>query len=70
MAEVPSELRDEIPSFEEAAPHQEHGPLDWSALTSIRTAKSTGACLSLWLATGRRLRRKSWGPCCIFLPAP
>src|SRR2546425_6571253 len=40
MAEVPSELRDEIPSFEEAAPHQEHGPLDWSALTSIRTAKS------------------------------
>src|SRR5207302_3331365 len=39
VGEVPTELRDEIPSFDEA-PHHEHGPLDWSALTSIRTAKS------------------------------
>src|SRR5947208_9116260 len=40
MGEVPTELRDEIPSFDEAPEHHEHGPLDWSALTSIRTAKS------------------------------
>jgi NitT/TauT family transport system permease protein len=39
VSEVPTELRDEIPTFEETA-HHEHGPLDWSALTSIRTAKS------------------------------
>jgi NitT/TauT family transport system permease protein len=40
MTEVPKELRDEIPSFEEAPPHREHGPIDWTALTSIRGAKS------------------------------
>ena len=40
MSDVPTELRDEIPSFEEAPPQHEHGPLDWSALTTIRTAKS------------------------------
>ena len=39
-SEVPSELRDEIPSFEEAPAHRDHGPIDWTALTSIRTAKS------------------------------
>ena len=39
MTEVPTELRDEIPSFEEPQ-HRDHGPIDWSALTSIRTAKS------------------------------
>jgi NitT/TauT family transport system permease protein len=39
VGEVPSELRDEIASFDEA-PQHEHGPMDWSALTSIRTAKS------------------------------
>jgi NitT/TauT family transport system permease protein len=39
MSNVPSELRDEIPTFDE--PHaREHGPIDWSALTSMRTAKS------------------------------
>ena len=40
MSRVPSELRDEIPSFEEAPASREHGPIDWTALTSIRTAKS------------------------------
>jgi NitT/TauT family transport system permease protein len=39
MTNVPSELRDEIPSFDEQ-PAREHGPIDWSALTSVRTAKS------------------------------
>src|SRR6266571_4012713 len=39
MTEVPRELRDEIPSFEEARP-RDHGLIDWTALTSIRTAKS------------------------------
>jgi NitT/TauT family transport system permease protein len=36
---VPTELRDEIPSFEEQK-SQDHGPIDWSALTSVRTARS------------------------------
>ena len=40
MAEVPSELRDEIPSFEERPAHRDHGPIDWTGLTSVRTAKS------------------------------
>ncbi len=40
MSDVPSELRDEIPSFDQAPARQDHGPIDWTALTSIRTAKS------------------------------
>ncbi len=40
MAEIPTELRDEIPSFDEPGVPHEHGPLDWSAMTSIQTAKS------------------------------
>ncbi|MBA2359102.1 MAG: ABC transporter permease [Actinobacteria bacterium] len=40
MSEVPSELRDEIPSFDSKPAHVDHGPIDWSGLTSIRTAKS------------------------------
>jgi NitT/TauT family transport system permease protein len=36
---VPTELRDEIPSFEEQK-SRDHGPIDWSALTSVRTARS------------------------------
>jgi NitT/TauT family transport system permease protein len=39
MTNVPTELRDEIPSFEEPQA-RDHGPIDWSALTSMRTAKS------------------------------
>lgn len=41
MSEIPRELRDDIPTFEQAPPARgDHGPIDWSALTSIRTAKS------------------------------
>jgi NitT/TauT family transport system permease protein len=40
MSDAPSELRDEIPSFDAPPAHREHGPIDWTALTSIRTAKS------------------------------
>jgi NitT/TauT family transport system permease protein len=40
MSQVPSELRDEIPSFEESPAQRDHGPIDWTGLTSIRTAKS------------------------------
>jgi len=39
MSQVPQELRDEIPSFEKQA-HEEHGPINWSALTSIQGARS------------------------------
>ena len=46
MAEVPRELRDEIPSFDKSG-HEEHGPIDWSALTSVQGARSAVeiACL-------------------------
>ncbi len=36
---VPSELRDDIPRFEQRAAG-DHGPIDWTALTAMRTAKS------------------------------
>ena len=39
MNEVPQELRDEIPSFDEHA-HHDHGLIDWTALTSVRTART------------------------------
>jgi NitT/TauT family transport system permease protein len=40
MSRVPTELRDEIPSFAEEPVARDHGPIDWTGLTSIRTAKS------------------------------
>ena len=40
MSQVPQELRDKIPSFEKQAAHEEHGPINWSALTSIQGARS------------------------------
>ena len=40
MSEAPRELRDEIPSFDEGPAHHDHGPIDWTGLTSIRGAKS------------------------------
>jgi NitT/TauT family transport system permease protein len=52
VSQVPTELRDEIPRFEEAR-HREHGPIDWTALTSIRTARSAleiGTILLLFAA--------------------
>jgi NitT/TauT family transport system permease protein len=39
--EVPRELRDEIPSFDDEPAHHDHGPIDWTGLTSVRGAKST-----------------------------
>jgi NitT/TauT family transport system permease protein len=39
LSQVPQELRDEIPSFEKQA-HEEQGPINWSALTSVPTARS------------------------------
>ncbi len=52
MSQVPTELRDEIPSFD-AEPAREHGPIDWTALTSMRTAKSAmeiGTIIALFAA--------------------
>jgi NitT/TauT family transport system permease protein len=40
VSQVPQELRDEIPSFEKQEAREEHGPIDWSALTSIQGARS------------------------------
>ena len=40
MSEVPKELQDEIPSFDEEAIHHDHGPVDLTGLTSIRGARS------------------------------
>jgi NitT/TauT family transport system permease protein len=40
MSQVPGELRDEIPSFEKSPGHGDHGPIDWTGLTSVRGAKS------------------------------
>ncbi|HEY2218662.1 MAG TPA: ABC transporter permease subunit [Gaiellaceae bacterium] len=39
MSQVPQELRDEIPSFEKQV-HEEQGPINWSALTSVPAARS------------------------------
>ena len=39
MSQVPQELRDDIPSFEKQA-HEEQGPINWSALTSVPAARS------------------------------
>jgi len=40
MSRVPTELRDEIPTFGEETPVADHGPIEWRALTSIPTARS------------------------------
>src|SRR5262245_55652163 len=39
MSDVPQELRDEIPSFDKQEAH-DHGPIDWSGLTSVPGARS------------------------------
>ena len=38
-SEIPTELRDEIPSFEQAPAHREHGLIDWTGLASFQRAK-------------------------------
>lgn len=54
MSDVPRELRDEIPAFEGGPPgHVERSPIDWTALTAIRTAKTAlevGAIVGLAVA--------------------
>ncbi len=40
MSEVPKELQDEIPSFDDEPIHHDHGPVDWTGLTSVRGARS------------------------------
>jgi NitT/TauT family transport system permease protein len=47
VSEAPRELRDEIPSFEGTAVQADHGPIDWTALTSFRTAKSALEVVSI-----------------------
>src|SRR5262249_38668197 len=48
--EAPTEPTDEPPSFEGQGTYADHGRIDWSGLTSIRTAKSAmeiGAIVAL-----------------------
>jgi len=40
MSNVPSELRDDIPTFDDRPASQDHGPIDWTGLTSVRMARS------------------------------
>ena len=40
MSEVPRELRDEVPTFDEEPRREEHGPIDWTGITSFRPAKT------------------------------
>jgi len=40
MSNVPSELRDDIPTFDNRPASGDQGAIDWTALTSVRTAKS------------------------------
>jgi NitT/TauT family transport system permease protein len=40
MSNVPSELRDDIPTFDNRQTAQDHGPIDWTGLTSVRMARS------------------------------
>jgi NitT/TauT family transport system permease protein len=52
MSQVPQELRDEIPSFDKQT-HEEQGPINWSALTSVPAARSfaeIAALIGLFLA--------------------
>jgi NitT/TauT family transport system permease protein len=52
VSEVPQELRDEIPSFEKPEA-RDHGPIDWSGLTSVPGARSIveiAALIALFVA--------------------
>jgi NitT/TauT family transport system permease protein len=40
VSPAPSELRDELPSFGGDEGREEHGPIDWSAMSSFRGARS------------------------------
>jgi len=54
MSNVPSELRDDIPTFDTQEGRGDHGPIDWTGLTSVRTAKSAlevGTIVAVFAAT-------------------
>ena len=40
MSDVPRELRDEVPTFEEAPRKGDQGPIDWTGITSFHPAKT------------------------------
>jgi NitT/TauT family transport system permease protein len=40
VSEAPTELRDQIPTFNEGRAAAVHGPVQWTGITSIQTAKS------------------------------
>jgi NitT/TauT family transport system permease protein len=40
VSNVPKELQDEVPSFEDEPAHHDRGAIDWTGMTSIRGAKS------------------------------
>ena len=40
MSEVPKELRDDIPTFDDTSRTKEHGPIDWTGITSFAPAKT------------------------------
>lgn len=53
MSKAPDELRDDIPTFGEPHKASSHGPIDWTGLTSMRTAKSAleiGSIIALAVA--------------------
>ena len=52
MSNIPSELRDDIPTFDDQQSSKGHGPIDWTGLTSMRTAKSA---LEIWTIVGLAL---------------
>lgn len=64
MSEVPRELRDDLPAFEKApAARREHGPIDWTALTAIQTAKTAlevGTIVALAVAVFFGLEALLW----------
>jgi NitT/TauT family transport system permease protein len=40
VSEVPRELRDEVPTFDDSEKKADHGPIDWTGITSFRPAKT------------------------------
>jgi NitT/TauT family transport system permease protein len=64
VSEVPRELRDDLPAFDEAQPaRRDHGPIDWTALTTIQTAKTAlemGTIVALAVAVFFGLEALLW----------
>jgi NitT/TauT family transport system permease protein len=50
VSDVPTELRDQIPTFDEHPAHPDHGPIDWTGLASFQRARGAleiGAIVAL-----------------------